>query len=53
MKPLPAPSLLYPGDKFFRAHPHLEPTYDKAGRYTGARERVIQRPLEIEGLRHA
>ncbi len=39
IKPVPAPPLLYPGDRFFRVHSDLEPTFDSAGRYTGAKEK--------------
>jgi hypothetical protein len=45
MKPIPALPVLYPGDKFFRLHPDLEPTFDSAGRYTGAKERKLPNDL--------
>ena len=36
MKPIPALPLTYPGEKFFKAHPHLEPTFQN-GKYRGTR----------------
>jgi hypothetical protein len=40
MNPIPALPLPYPGDKYFRRNPNLEPIFDARGRYVGARERL-------------